>query len=182
MIDSFPVRTHSRKETSAILLPFLCKRKQEEKGNSLFLDRTFEPYSDQWLFLSSVERIPQEKIEDIVREESKKRGITDVFMIQPDGEEGRHPMGLSYSLKWTNFSIQEALPERAKIVLANLIFVEKESVPQAMISRLLHLAAFQNPEFYKAEAMRALDFRKTSDHCLRRRFCRSYRSSPGMPG
>ena len=38
------------------------------KGNSLFLDRTFEPYPDQWFFLSSVERIPQEKIEDIVRE------------------------------------------------------------------------------------------------------------------
>lgn len=142
------------------LIALPLQEKVREKGNSLFLDRTFEPYSDQWLFLSSVERIPQEKIEDIVREESKKRGITNVFMILPDGEEGDTPWVSPIPLKWTNLSIQGALPERAKIVLANLIFVEKEGLPQAMISRLLHLAAFQNPEFYKAQAMRLSTFGK----------------------
>ena len=142
------------------LIALPLQEKAREKGNSLFLDRTFEPYPDQWLFLSSVERIPQEKIEGIVREESKKRGITDVFMIQPDGEEGDTPWVSPIPLKWTNLSIQGALPERVKIVLANLIFVEKEGLPQAMISRLLHLAAFQNPEFYRAQAMRLSTFGK----------------------
>jgi superfamily II DNA or RNA helicase len=39
-------------------------------------------------------------------------------------------------------------------VLANQIFIAKADLPQALANRLIRLAAFQNPEFYKAQAMR----------------------------
>ncbi len=35
-----------------------------------------------------------------------------------------------------------------------MLFVPKAGLPEAMLSRLIRLAAFQNPEFYKAQAMR----------------------------
>ena len=35
-----------------------------------------------------------------------------------------------------------------------MLFVEKSGLPEAMLDRLNRLAAFQNPEFYKAQAMR----------------------------
>jgi superfamily II DNA or RNA helicase len=35
-----------------------------------------------------------------------------------------------------------------------LVYVEKKDLPTAMLDRLCRLAAFQNPEFYKAQAMR----------------------------
>src|SRR5690606_16799193 len=40
------------------------------------------------------------------------------------------------------------------VTLANLIYFEKAELPQALANRLIRLAAFQNPEFYKAQAMR----------------------------
>jgi superfamily II DNA or RNA helicase len=40
------------------------------------------------------------------------------------------------------------------VTLANLIYFEKAQLPQALTNRLIRLAAFQNPEFYKAQAMR----------------------------
>ena len=40
------------------------------------------------------------------------------------------------------------------MTLANLIYFEKAHLPQALANRLIRLAAFQNPEFYKAQAMR----------------------------
>ena len=40
------------------------------------------------------------------------------------------------------------------LTLANLIYFEKAQLPQALANRLIRLAAFQNPEFYKAQAMR----------------------------
>ena len=40
------------------------------------------------------------------------------------------------------------------MTLANLIYFEKAQLPQALANRLIRLAAFQNPEFYKAQAMR----------------------------
>ena len=43
---------------------------------------------------------------------------------------------------------------------ANLLYVEKKGLPSAMLNRLLRSAAFQNPEFYKAQAMRLSTFGK----------------------
>ncbi len=37
---------------------------------------------------------------------------------------------------------------------ANLIYFEKAQLPQPLVNQLIRLAAFQNPEFYKAQALR----------------------------
>jgi len=46
------------------------------------------------------------------------------------------------------------------MVRANLLYSEKKGLPPAMLNRLLQLAAFQNPEFYKAQALRLSTFNK----------------------
>ena len=46
------------------------------------------------------------------------------------------------------------LPESVTLVLASQIFIAKRDLPQALRNRLIRLAAFQNPEFYRAQAMR----------------------------
>jgi hypothetical protein len=46
------------------------------------------------------------------------------------------------------------MPQALAVTLANLIYFEKSALPQALANRLIRLAAFQNPEFYKAQAMR----------------------------
>jgi hypothetical protein len=40
------------------------------------------------------------------------------------------------------------------ITLANQIFFIKDELSQPLANRLIRLAAFQNPEFYRAQAMR----------------------------
>ncbi len=47
-----------------------------------------------------------------------------------------------------------------ELVLGNQIYVAKEGLPPALRNRLLRLAAFQNPEFYKAQAMRLSTYGK----------------------
>jgi hypothetical protein len=46
------------------------------------------------------------------------------------------------------------MPKSLTVTLANLIYFEKVQLPQPLANRLIRLAAFQNPEFYKAQAMR----------------------------
>jgi len=46
------------------------------------------------------------------------------------------------------------LPKKMKITLANMLYVEKQGLDSSQISYLTRLAAFQNPEFYRAQAMR----------------------------
>lgn len=46
------------------------------------------------------------------------------------------------------------MPKSLTVTLSNLIYFEKAQLPQPLVNRLIRLAAFQNPEFYKAQAMR----------------------------
>jgi superfamily II DNA or RNA helicase len=46
-----------------------------------------------------------------------------------------------------------------RVVRGNLVFVETEGLPSAMLNRL-HRLAFQNPEFYRAQAMRLSTYGK----------------------
>jgi hypothetical protein len=46
------------------------------------------------------------------------------------------------------------------LVVSNLVYVEKKDLPSAMVDRLIRVAAFQNPEFYRAQAMRLSTYGK----------------------
>jgi superfamily II DNA or RNA helicase len=57
-------------------------------------------------------------------------------------------------------TITEPLPSSVRVVLSNLLYIEKQQLPSAMLDRLMRVAAFQNPEFYKAQAMRLSTYGK----------------------
>jgi hypothetical protein len=46
------------------------------------------------------------------------------------------------------------LPKSLTVTWPTSIYFEKAELPQPLANRLIRLAAFQNPEFYKAQAMR----------------------------
>src|SRR5687767_4532561 len=52
------------------------------------------------------------------------------------------------------------LPQNLELVLGNEIYIAKEGLHQGLRNRLLRLAAFQNPEFYKTQAMRLSTYDK----------------------
>lgn len=52
------------------------------------------------------------------------------------------------------------LPATLEVVLSNQIYVPKQDLNPGLRNRLLRLAAFQNPEFYKAQAMRLSTYDK----------------------
>jgi superfamily II DNA or RNA helicase/very-short-patch-repair endonuclease len=64
------------------------------------------------------------------------------------------------SRRKTGFSIVGAMPKRLELVLGDQIYIEKQGLPAPLRNRLLRVAAFQNPEFYKAQAMRLPTFDK----------------------
>jgi hypothetical protein len=44
--------------------------------------------------------------------------------------------------------------------MSNRVYIEKRELPSAMLDRLIRIAAFQNPEFYRAQAMRLSTYGK----------------------
>src|SRR5204863_5380631 len=129
-------------------------------GNSVFVDAEFRPYGDQWQFLSTIRRLPADAAEEIVAEAQRKGDLIGVRMSVADDEDTQDPWTLPPSRKRKERPIEGPLPKTVQIVRANLVYVESKDLPPAMLNRLLRLAAFQNPEFYKAQAMRLSTYDK----------------------
>ncbi len=129
-------------------------------GNSVFLAADFNPHPDQWSFLSSVRRMSFSEIETLVRDAERSDEIIGVRRSVTDDDSNEDPWTLPPSRKKKDQPIPGPLPSSVKIVHSNLIYVEKEGLPSALLNRLHRLAAFQNPEFYRAQAMRLSTFGK----------------------
>jgi len=140
----------------ALPLQFASKK----KGNTVFVNEGFEAFPDQWLFLSTIKRIQRDEVEAIVQEASRNGTIIDVRISLTDGEASEDPWTLPPSKKRIEKTIQGPLPQTVQLVQSNLVYIEKRGLPPAMLNRLIRLAAFQNPGFYRAQAMRLSTFGK----------------------
>ncbi len=78
----------------------------------------------------------------------------------PDEDEGEAPWLWRPSRRRKESQITSLLPPNVRIVVSNLIYIEKEGLPSGMVDRLVRIAAFQNPEFYKAQSMRLSTYGK----------------------
>ena len=98
-------------------------------------------------------------VEAVLREAQKRGDLIGVRMSIAD-DAPQDPWALPPSQRRVERPIPGPFPPDVQIVRANLLYVEKKGLPSAMLNRLLRLAAFQNPEFYKAQAMRLSTFNK----------------------
>jgi hypothetical protein len=100
------------------------------------------------------------EVESVVREAERSGDIIGVRRSVTDDEQTEDPWTLPPSRKKKDEVISGPLPAKVRLVRSNLVFVETEGLPSAMLNRLHRLAAFQNPEFYRAQAMRMSTFDK----------------------
>jgi superfamily II DNA or RNA helicase len=112
------------------------------------------------MFLFAIKRIQLEKVESIVQEASRNGTILGVRISLADEGVEEDPWTLPPSKKRKEKAIQGPFPQTVRVVQGNLIYIEKNGLPPAMLNRLIRLAAFQNPDFYKAQAMRLSTFGK----------------------
>src|SRR6266568_1106157 len=142
------------------LIALPLQRMPRKQDNSVFIDTDFRPYPDQWQFLATIRRMPVDAAEEIVAEAQRKGDLIGVRMSVADDEETQDPWTLPPSRKRKERPIEGPLPKTVQIIRSNLVYVESKDLPPAMLNRLLRLAAFQNPEFYKAQAMRLSTYDK----------------------
>ena len=135
------------------LIALPLQRKPKQRGSSVFLNEEFIPYPDQWAFLSLTRRMSKAEIEAIVSEAERRGRVVGVRMVIPD-ELDDQPWTAPPSRRRKEPPITGQLPDRTTFVLENQIYIDKEELPAPLKNRLIRLAAFQNPEFYKAQAMR----------------------------
>lgn len=141
------------------LIALPLQKGPRQQDNSVFLDDRLVPWADQWAFLGSVRKISRAQVEDVVQEGERRGRILGVRLPpQDDGED--EPWTAAPSRRRKEPSIVGQLPETLEVVLANQIYIAKEGLHAGLRNRLLRLAAFQNPEFYKTQVMRLSTYDK----------------------
>lgn len=155
----FPSQDTMPKGGFGNLIALPLQKGPRESGNSVFIDDSFAPHPDQWSFLAGLRRMPIRAVESIVEEATRSGAVVGVRLSRSDDDDP-DPWTLPPSGRRPERPITEPLPSSVTVVRANLLFLEKAGLPSALVNRMLRLAAFQNPDFYKAQAMRLSTFGK----------------------
>lgn len=131
------------------LIALPLQKQPRESGCSVFVDLDFKPYPDQWQYLSSLKTISPSELEAALLRASDGKHPLDVAFLPEENDFKPWQRPLT-----TQNQISGLLPEELNLVVANQVFISKKDLPQTLANRLIRIAAFQNPEFYKAQAMR----------------------------
>ncbi len=131
------------------LIALPLQKHPRERGCSVFVDASLKPHADQWGFLASVQPMAMQDIEPTILQATGGNHPLDVTFI---AEEDQQAPWLQRGT--TERRIPGPLPTALTVTSANMLYIEKAALSQPLANRLIRLAAFQNPEFYKAQALR----------------------------
>lgn len=133
------------------LIALPLQKHPRELGRSVFVDANLQPLPDQWEFLESIKPLPQAVIETVLTKLVGDRHPLDIAYAEVAEENSDTPWML---VAKPSIKIPGVLPKAMLATIAGQLFIEKAGLPQPLMNRLIRLAAFQNPDFYKAQAMR----------------------------
>ncbi len=138
------------------LIALPLQKESRGKGNSAFIDGSFKLYLDQWQFLNTIQKLSRDEIESFIAKLSRSINGDELGVLRKDEEESSKP--------WEKIKIPQLteydFPEKINLIKANMIYIPKEGISQKALNVLKRLAAFKNPEFYKAQAMRLPTYNK----------------------
>nr|WP_319495302.1 DEAD/DEAH box helicase family protein [uncultured Desulfobacter sp.] len=134
------------------LIALPLQKKARDNGNAVFINEEFNPYPDQWQFLSSIQRLSEKDLASYINKLARgnELGVLKEETSESKPWERRESVGL----KARDF------PKTVKMIKSSMLYIEKAGLSQKALNTLKRYAAFKNPVFYKAQAMRKSTFGK----------------------
>lgn len=114
-------------------------------GNSLFMNEDYVPYADPWAFLSCLRKITTEQLDTWLSARCKQEPLGSLVT-----ESDEKPWKPAAKKQLAPMDFPADLP----ITCANMLYIPTEGLSAAARNAILRLAAFKNPDFYRAQAMR----------------------------
>jgi len=123
------------------LIALPLQKESRKKGNSEFVDYNFNPYPDQWSFLSTIRKLSITKTYKCLAQHHSDK--TDKPQLKP----------WEIALPIDKNKLENC-PENITIVLANKIYIPIDELPDRLIAKLKRIASFSNPVFFKKQSLR----------------------------
>lgn len=134
------------------LIALPLQKKARDNLNAVFISEDFNPYPDQWQFLSGIQKLNEKDLTSYI---NKLTRGNDLGVLKEEISEFKPwQKQQSVGLKAKDF------PKMVKIVKSGMLYIEKRGLSQKALNALKRVAAFKNPVFYQAQAMRKSTFGK----------------------
>lgn len=135
-----------------IALPFQGKAQRE--GNSVFVDERFEPFPDQWLYLSQIQLISRATVDRLIEDtKNKPLGMATAAATNKTRRNVQKPRK-RLPLTPRDF------PSNLLVTQADMLYIPEKSLSPAAQMEIRGLATFANPAFYRAQSMHQSVFGK----------------------
>ena len=139
------------------LIALPLQKAARKNNNSEFIDENFNSYNDQWSYLGALRKLSGDEVASLT---SRLCRGNELGVLKQDVEEVQKPWETP-KVKLTHGDF----PKEIEIVTANMLYVPKTGISQRALNQVKRLAAFKNPEFYKAQAMRMSTYGKERVIC-----------------
>lgn len=131
------------------LIALPLQKEPRDLGRSVFVDANLQQLPDQWAFLENIKPLAQSRIETALTKLVGDRHPLDIAYAEVPEENADAP--------WLrpakpDVKLNGIMPKAVKATIAAQLFIEKAGLPQPLMNRLIRVAAFQNPDFYKLQA------------------------------
>ena len=117
-------------------------------GGSLFVDDQLKPYKDQWTFLSGIQKLSAPQLDEIMA----RLRTPPLGTLRPE-EDAAEPAARLWQRQTAALNPGD-MPSSVEITLADRLYLPVAGFSDRAQDRLKRLAAFRNPQFYRAQAMR----------------------------
>ncbi len=130
------------------LIALPMQKDARKHSNSIFVNGHLQPYEDQWAFLSKMIKLSLDKVNQFIALLTKENSPIGSLRITTDEDT------LPWEQVFRNEPVFSDLPSQVNVFISNMIFIEKEGLPQKLIISIIRLAAFLNPDYYRTQALR----------------------------
>ena len=127
------------------LIALPLQGKARKQGNSVFVDRNFNPYPDQWAYLSGIRKLDITSIEEILNAASQNDILGTLIDESPEKP---------WETEQRAILSKNDFPDTLDVIRSNMLYIPKAELSANAQNQIKRLAAFKNPDFYKAQAMR----------------------------
>lgn len=128
----FPNQDRLTKGKLGNLIALPLQAGPRKKQHSIFVDEDFNPFSDQWLYLSRVKKMSKSEVQSIITENTN-----DTSYVEEN-----------------NKTEYVADPKQINIIYKNGIHLSKKEIPESLLKEISEIAKISNPAYYRAKKRR----------------------------
>ena len=119
------------------------------KGNTVFVNDNFIPFENQWEYLSSIIKLSQNEVDNIITTFSNNFDIPDIHIAKDTDI-----TNAEVTINVDSNDLRDCYGNRVDIIINSAIEINIKGMPSKLVTALKRIATFANPKYFELQKLR----------------------------